>query len=337
MSEQVVTLQDQLSEKEQLVAALTDRLEQAAEQLDRHKRTGADRTIRSGGGFPAQLIEDHSNLVDELQHAVEQWEDMQVAASLGRVEIQISELRDLITGQLADGNFAVAAQQHQESPSGLSQETHSDSSDSNLSSDVVEKDEETGWESLKAGILAENLEPSTESDHLNNELEQAESTNHAVDSDQPVSHFTDVTAPVAIDFSTSNSEQLQQAIDDRDTYIAHLLKQLRISQLVIKSPTDWESLNNTPDELCQRIQELEQQLDDTLRVAEVELSLERARLGREAVKLQQLEEQVQKNMKLLGLDPENGDSSQIDNNSGGSNQNSGGKRWRSMLGLGNSD
>ena len=83
MQEQLTTLEAQLQEKEQLVAALTERLEQAAEQLDRLHRTGADRAMRTGGGgFPAEMVEQQKQLVDDLQRSVQQWEDMQPGAML---------------------------------------------------------------------------------------------------------------------------------------------------------------------------------------------------------------------------------------------------------------
>lgn len=43
--ERVESLEAQLADRDQLVAALTERLEQAAEQLDRLHRTGADRGV----------------------------------------------------------------------------------------------------------------------------------------------------------------------------------------------------------------------------------------------------------------------------------------------------
>src|SRR6185369_14757427 len=92
----VASLQRQLQEKEQLVAALTERLEQAAEQLDRVRRTGADRGARRGGGggaLPLELIEDHRTAIDELKQAVTRWEEMQAGLTLGRLETQIAELR----------------------------------------------------------------------------------------------------------------------------------------------------------------------------------------------------------------------------------------------------
>src|SRR6516225_434085 len=93
------TIQSQLREKEQLVAALTERLEQAAEQLDRLRRTGVDKGRRPlGGGFPAEVIEEHKTTLEDLKRVISRWEEMQAEVTLGRIETQIAELRDLMVG-----------------------------------------------------------------------------------------------------------------------------------------------------------------------------------------------------------------------------------------------
>jgi septal ring factor EnvC (AmiA/AmiB activator) len=92
-------LQRRLAERNRLVEELTSRLEQAAEQLDRLRRSGADRGSRALG-IPPELIEQQKSLTEELQNAVQQWEDMQPTELLARVEMQVGELRDLIVDRL---------------------------------------------------------------------------------------------------------------------------------------------------------------------------------------------------------------------------------------------
>ena len=76
----VTALEAKLKEKEKLVGALTKRLEQAAEQLDRLQRSGAKKGGRGrGGGLPAELVEEQKTLTEDLKRAVEQWEAMQAA------------------------------------------------------------------------------------------------------------------------------------------------------------------------------------------------------------------------------------------------------------------
>src|SRR5437868_6722484 len=97
-SADIETIQNQLHEKDQLVTALTERLEQAAEQLDRLRRTGADKGRRpagGGGGMPAELVDDHKSTLEDLKRVIARWEDIQAEAAFGRIETQIVELRDL--------------------------------------------------------------------------------------------------------------------------------------------------------------------------------------------------------------------------------------------------
>ncbi len=68
-------LESQLKAKEELVAALTERLEQAAEQLDRFQRTGGDRAGRTGGVLPLEMIDEQRSLTQNLQEVVTHWED----------------------------------------------------------------------------------------------------------------------------------------------------------------------------------------------------------------------------------------------------------------------
>src|SRR5690606_15432552 len=92
---QLADLQTKLKEKETLVAALTGRLEQAAEQLDRLRRMGADRGNRTVAGVPPELIEEQRELTAQLQVAVNEWQEANAAAALSRIEVQVAEIRDI--------------------------------------------------------------------------------------------------------------------------------------------------------------------------------------------------------------------------------------------------
>jgi len=84
---ELARLEEQLCEKDELVAVLTERLEQAAEQLDRFRRTGSGRGVRLASGLPTELVDSQKSLITKLEHAVAQWEDLQAAAALGRLEM----------------------------------------------------------------------------------------------------------------------------------------------------------------------------------------------------------------------------------------------------------
>ena len=67
---------------------------------------------------------------------------------------------------------------------------------------------------------------------------------------------------------------------------------------------DWERLNQAPAELREALEDLRRQLQQKLRIAEVDLSLQRARLAREDAKLQVKAELVARQMRQMGLSPD---------------------------------
>ena len=73
-------------------------------------------------------------------------------------------------------------------------------------------------------------------------------------------------------------EEIESAIDQRDAYIAHLLRRLR-QKSPVQTPPDWVSLEHAPEELCEKLKALHKQLEDQLRHAEIEMSMERAASG----------------------------------------------------------
>ncbi|HID21994.1 MAG TPA: hypothetical protein EYP14_06290 [Planctomycetaceae bacterium] len=125
-------------------------------------------------------------------------------------------------------------------------------------------------------------------------------------------HVPEIPAPEPIELDKADLEQLREAIEARDAYISYLLKKLKVAP-TIAPPVDWEALQNTPDELKQKLQELQEQLTEKLRLAEVDLSLERARLAREEAALRLREEQLEQRLKQYGF--EEADSADGENDS----------------------
>ncbi|MCA9023525.1 MAG: hypothetical protein KDA74_25425, partial [Planctomycetaceae bacterium] len=76
-------------------------------------------------------------------------------------------------------------------------------------------------------------------------------------------------------------------------------------------PVNWEQLNNAPAELLEQLQSLHRDLEHNLGLAEVEMSIERARLSRTESMLQGREEQIRKKEKQLGLNLERGEAEEV--------------------------
>ncbi len=133
-----------LREKEELVEALTERLEQAAEQLDRFQRVNGDRGRWMSGGVPAELVEQQQELCGDLERAVKQWEAADCGSALGRIETQLQELRDLVARGTADRRDEPARRR---SGDRLPERT--------VAQDAPAASGLSAWEAMKAGLLGD--------------------------------------------------------------------------------------------------------------------------------------------------------------------------------------
>ncbi len=313
--DRVETLEAQLAEREQLVTALTERLEQAAEQLDRLHRTGADRGVRSGIlGIPPELIQQQQKLVEDLQQAVQQWEDMQPGAFFGRLESQLTQIHNLVLNHGGGGSGqsstdAAFSRGDSHSEQSAPRRNPSDSPRSVL-------------EFMKASFQAEHPLTPEDSSEAQPESPQADRVPAVLHIELPALQE----APEPIDRQNATREELIQACETRDGYVVYLLQRLRQIESMGHVPNSWAGLENLPEQLRERLEALEKRLEETLRLAEVELSLQRAKLAREEVRIRVIDEQLQKDLKRARQDAGSpGDSD------GGKDEQSG-SRWKRMLG-----
>lgn len=238
--------------------------------------------------MPPELLEQQKNLMDGLQQAVTSWEEMQCSESLGRIEAKLTELREMVADRLANvraidpaalsGGSSAAAAPPPPKGGGAT-------------------DAGSSWAAMKASLMGEPPpdEKPAQSSAPQQVAAQAAPLDLGQEEDIPLGE-----APQPIDLDQASIEELRKAVDIRDVYIVAMARKLRVvgSRRVIMP--NWEALNNAPDDLRAGIEELDKRLQESLRIAEVELSLERARLGREEMRLRILEEQLQKESKRRG-------------------------------------
>jgi len=321
--ERLETLEAQLAEREQLVAALTERLEQAAEQLDRLHRTGADRGVRSGIlGIPPELIAQQQKLVEDLQQAVQQWEDMQPGAFFGRLEGQLTQIHDLVLNYGGSGSGHASGQTPTDAAFSRSDSRSESSSTRRNPSDSPK----SVLEFMKASFQAEATPPAEESSAEDAESSQGGSVPPVLSIDLPPLQDP----PEPVDAHKADREELAHACEKRDAYVVYLLQRLRQIESMGHVPNSWAGLENLPDQLRARLDALEKRLQETLRLAEVELSLQRAKLAREEVRIRVIDEQLQKDLRRARDDA----SSSADAEGKGE---ASGSRWKRMLGGRKSD
>lgn len=270
--------QQQLVQKDELIGALTEQLEQAAEQLDRLQRSG----VKGGRAGSGASSEEQRKACEDLERVVQQWEDMQAGLTLGRIEIQISEIRDLIL-DLRTAPAQNGFHQASSEGSSTSEEKSSILSFADLVKDEDHPPANSEWERMKSQLLASDVTSSDESSPSWEALEQ------------PLPE-----PPEAVSPDQQEPGLLHAAIVARDDYIRLLLSRLRRIE-VLQPAAAISALDANSSEFLEKVQVLEQRLLEHARCAEVELSVERAKLARERSQLHQQQEMIDRQLKKLGL------------------------------------
>lgn len=324
---------DALREKDEIIGLLTERLEQAAEQLDRVKRSGADRGPR---GVPTEVFEQQEAIHRDLENIATQFEGLDLGHSFHRLELLIGEVRDLVAQRPAD-----AGEQASQAESPFAALEKHESADAG--SDPVSMSD---WDAIKNQLLGGEPVTLPDSDSNPNvpsladvseepdgERSVVESTASEDVAAAPVAlDFTSLPepdplpddVPDGIDFETADRDELIAAIEVRDRYIGALSKRLSDRSVRLTVPTDWDALPETPDQLVAGLRRLNDQLSDAVRVAEVEICLERAKLSRERTRLEQLQDSIDARQESESSEPHEGGKE-------------GSQRWRRVLGLSSDD
>ncbi|WP_417388884.1 hypothetical protein [Gimesia sp.] len=334
--QKISELQTELEEKEQLVVILTERLEQVAEQLDRRHRTGADRGMTISSGIPPEVIEEQQKLTHDLHSLLEQWQGMETESALTRIELQIAELKKVVEdgfekgpatpppASLADYLSSPTIPSVEEPPAFEEETTEEQPASEPVEPSSASNSTASGWEAMKQKLMsgqgvdvstdlarkpaskpAPPAKPETPAGLLLNSG-SAGTTGRTLASYKPPVPA----APAEIDEESATQNQLIAAVRERDLFISALIKRLREAETAI-IPVNWEQLNNAPTELVEQLQALHHDLEHNLGLAEVEISIERARLSRTQSMLQNREEQIRKKEKQLGLNLERSEQEEV--------------------------
>ena len=171
--------------------------------------------------------------------------------------------------------------------------------------------EGSNWEAMKRQMLGEP-EPVVEAPVEENDLSLL---------------LNGITAPAPLDLESASIEALKKACADRDTYIVQMTRWVRTHNSV-SVPENWEELQGVPDELRRQVELLSSRLEEQVRLAEVEMSLERARLSREKSQVQADRAIMDKHLKRLGI-------SSLDEleDIAVSSSSTGDRRWMRFLGV----
>lgn len=323
----IQTLQDSLKDRDQVVQMLTQRLEQAADQLDRMQRTGGGRGGAVAAGVPSELIENQQTMSEQMTQLLGQWEELQASAVLGRIESRLSELHELVaSGAVPAANTSAI---HSIPAARLKDNTREREPvreplkepvrekepvnpptnrvvGNSVFSDILSADPtKVGWEAIKAAMMDNaslNTAPAKKPEPVAEAPVMASSPPEPV-VEEPIAPPPLPEPPPPVDFDIADHAMLIEAIRSRDEFISTLLRRLSAPDVSTDFP-DWDKLNYVPEDLHRELLSLRNRLQEKLRTAEVDLSLQRARLAREEAKLSIKAEHLSRQMKQLGLSPE---------------------------------
>lgn len=302
-AQQIAMLMDQMQSKDALVVQLTERLEAAAEQLDRMQRTGADKARPGSPGSSRELAEQAGQLTTRVEEALEVWN--QSSSNYDVILQRLDEISHYLSQPSEGGEPRTAAKP----ASGLFQAPASAGSSAPKAGSANGSASGPGqgsfWEKMKAsmvdgspapvspGAKSPTLAQTTSYDTMDDAArsESIEDTLAAIESI--------ATAPTVIAVETASIEELREAVTARDAYISALISEFRTVQSLPSLPDDFENSGLAPAELLVSLKDLETRLKTGIQRENFELSLEKARMGRERSRLDQVKAQLEGQIKRL--------------------------------------
>lgn len=295
-AEQVATLMEQVRSKDALVLQLTERLEAAAEQLDRIQRTGSDRRHPGTGGGSRELVEQTGQLTTRVEEAIEIWGQSSnhyetILLRLDEIAECLQNASDSTTPSRAGGGGgSKAIPTAGAGPANVSAASGGASGQGSF------------WERMKASMVDGTPPPSlpshpSSSSPAPSSQDQHQHINPAEVQERSLEYLAP--PPVVIHVDDSSMEDLKEAVAARDAYISTLISELRTAQPLPPLPTDLHNCDWAPEELVSSLRDLEHRMKTEIQREGLDLSLERARLARERVRLDQVKAQLEGQIKRL--------------------------------------
>lgn len=289
-AEQIASLMDQVRSKDTLVMQLTERLEQAAEQLDRLHRSGADKRHGGGGGGGGsrELVEQTGALTTRVEEALEAWNQT------GPQFDYICQRLDEIAGAMQSG--ATPAK-------GATARSSAPSQTPAASAPAAGAAGGSFWEKMKSNMMDGSPAPAVAQAPVAPANPSHSTSTEGADAAAPLADAVlqriSAPAPVVIDVDSASIEELREAVTTRENYISALISELRTAEPFPILPSDLKESGIAPEELVASIFEMENRLKTKMLREELDLSLERARIARERSKLELVKTQLESQIKRL--------------------------------------
>lgn len=274
----IAELERRLEERNQLVELLTERLEQAADQIDRLQRSGGVLKSDAPAGLPLEFLNEHHELAQRLETFHNAWEERYEGPSLRRIEASLAELTERL-----DELRTSEPSSSQPVTSFLDQHA------AEAEDDAARNEEDGGAGSVVSGMPAASAAGESTASQIEIVLLTPE--------DDPLPG--DVPLPTAVDLTEATAGDLRDAVRQRDLYLSWLCQRVRQLSNGLNAWMKRFETEHAGTPSGEQFRELRQLIHSQIQVLEVELSIERAKLSREESRLEQEQERLARERELF--------------------------------------
>lgn len=308
-ADQLASLRAALDERDATIELLAQQLEEAANRLDEISRgesetrpTSFKQPSSATGSVPSPL---RGETVQRLEQFLHDWEAAPLGNALDRIDRRLSHVFELLKS--SDSNEPPLKREESQSPM-----------------------QSTG---LTTGALLSAFLNSESKSSQNADAQGGSPANGAAPSDQPKREaalepsppLPDFSVPKSVDVAAASIEELRIAVQERDACIQQLIARSRVAEEHRTRVPDWEALDNAPEELEAALIQLEVDLRQRIKQEELSSSIERAKISRDRVHLEQVRRELEMQIRQLGHKQNDGIEHEVDAKSNG-------KRWGKLFG-----
>ncbi len=265
---QIRELQQIVLEKDDLLKVLTERLELAAEQLDRLRRQGSMlEPSHHVAQAPKSPQLDSPGVLEDLKQMLADWQDLQTRDWFGSLEEKLDGVHGLVS-HLQSMSVRSPIEEKQSTPS---------------VAEILAK-YQAGDNSNAEGAVPDAAE-----------LEQIR------DCDAPATELVLPEPPPSMDIERGSTEELREGLRQREDYISRLRDYLLAYDALTSTPIEGIDLDSLSAEQTAAMEAWEAKVRKDLRQTQIQLWVERAQLSREQMQLQQKVHHLETETRRLGL------------------------------------
>lgn len=293
-NEQLLQLELLVQEKDQLLGIVTERLEQAVEQLDRFRREGVQPTFEEPTHSDSLAV-DEPDLKNSLRQMLDDWRDLQDRGWFNHLDQRL----DTIQSWVSQAELPSGTRSRPEMPTEAASKAK------------PQKDESEDYSSSVAEILAR---------YSKSEKSNSETTEKAAPA-APVPELPFTTsvnpsdfesaadsmlvplplAPDPIDLDAADVNELRVAVVARDAYIEQLQEYLHTMDGTNQEAVHFPALDSLTSQQQEILDQWSESIRKEFRQTQIQISLERAQLSRETMKLQNQQQMVERELRRLDI------------------------------------